>query len=136
MRLLREYLHATEFIEVETPILQSKAGGAIAKPFLTHHNALNLDMYLRIAPELYLKRLVIGGFEKVFEIGKIFRNEGIDQTHQPEFTMLESYQAYADMNIVMDMVEDMCEYVFDNLEVLQRFRLNCPKPTLDFANHN
>ena len=110
VRLLREYLHATEFIEVETPILQSKAGGAIAKPFQTHHNALNLDMYLRIAPELYLKRLVIGGFEKVFEIGKIFRNEGIDQTHQPEFTMLESYQAYADMNIVMDMVEDMCEY--------------------------
>ena len=117
VRLLREYLHATEFIEVETPILQSKAGGAIAKPFQTHHNALNLDMYLRIAPELYLKRLVIGGFEKVFEIGKIFRNEGIDQTHQPEFTMLESYQAYADMNIVMDMVEDMCNYVFDNLEI-------------------
>ena len=117
VRLLREYLHATEFIEVETPILQPKAGGAIAKPFQTHHNALNLDMYLRIAPELYLKRLVIGGFEKVFEIGKIFRNEGIDQTHQPEFTMLESYQAYADMNIVMDMVEDMCNYVFDNLEI-------------------
>ena len=124
VRLLREYLHATEFIEVETPILQSKAGGAIAKPFQTHHNALNLDMYLRIAPELYLKRLVIGGFEKVFEIGKIFRNEGIDQTHQPEFTMLESYQAYADMNIVMDMVEDMCEYVFDNLEINKEIEFN------------
>jgi len=124
VRLLREYLHANEFIEVETPILQSKAGGAIAKPFLTHHNALNLDMYLRIAPELYLKRLVIGGFEKVFEIGKIFRNEGIDQTHQPEFTMLESYQAYADMNIVMDMVEDMCEYVFDNLEINKELEFN------------
>ncbi len=124
VRLLREYLHATEFIEVETPILQSKAGGAIAKPFRTHHNALNLDMYLRIAPELYLKRLVIGGFEKVFEIGKIFRNEGIDQTHQPEFTMLESYQAYADMNIVMDMVEDMCNYVFDNLEIDKKLEFN------------
>ncbi len=124
VRLLREYLHTNEFIEVETPILQSKAGGAIAKPFLTHHNALNLDMYLRIAPELYLKRLVIGGFEKVFEIGKIFRNEGIDQTHQPEFTMLESYQAYADMNIVMDMVEDMCEYVFDNLEINKEIEFN------------
>lgn len=124
VRLLREYLHTNEFIEVETPILQSKAGGAVAKPFLTHHNALNLDMYLRIAPELYLKRLVIGGFEKVFEIGKIFRNEGIDQTHQPEFTMLESYQAYADMNIVMDMVEDMCEYVFDNLEINKELEFN------------
>jgi len=127
VRLLREYLHATEFIEVETPILQSKAGGAIAKPFQTHHNALNLDMYLRIAPELYLKRLVIGGFEKVFEIGKIFRNEGIDQTHQPEFTMLESYQAYADMNIVMDMVEDMCNYVFDNLEIDKELEFNDEK---------
>ena len=124
VRLLREYLHANEFIEVETPILQSKAGGAIAKPFLTHHNALNLDMYLRISPELYLKRLIIGGFEKVFEIGKIFRNEGIDQTHQPEFTMLESYQAYADMNIVMDMVEDMCNYVFDNLEIDKKLEFN------------
>ena len=81
-------------------------------------------MYLRIAPELYLKRLVIGGFEKVFEIGKIFRNEGIDQTHQPEFTMLESYQAYADMNIVMDMVEDMCNYVFDNLEIDKKLEFN------------
>ena len=127
VRLFREYLHANEFIEVETPILQSKAGGAIAKPFLTHHNALNLDMYLRIAPELYLKRLVIGGFEKVFEIGKIFRNEGIDQTHQPEFTMLESYQAYADMNIVMDMVEDMCNYVFDNLEIDKELEFNGEK---------
>ena len=124
VKLFREYLHSIEFIEVETPILQSKAGGAIAKPFQTHHNALNLDMYLRIAPELYLKRLVIGGFEKVFEIGKIFRNEGIDQTHQPEFTMLESYQAYADMNIVMDMVENMCEYVFDNLEISKEIEFN------------
>ncbi len=96
IKLIREYLHENSFVEVETPILQTKAGGAIAKPFTTHHNALGLDMYLRIAPELYLKRLIIGGFEKVFELGKIFRNEGIDQTHLPEFTMLESYQAYVD----------------------------------------
>ena len=116
IKLIREYLHENSFVEVETPILQTKAGGAIAKPFTTHHNALGLDMYLRIAPELYLKRLIIGGFEKVFELGKIFRNEGIDQTHLPEFTMLESYQAYVDANSVMDMVEDMCTYVFKNLE--------------------
>ena len=116
IKLIREYLHENSFVEVETPILQTKAGGAIAKPFTTHHNALGLDMYLRIAPELYLKRLIIGGFEKVFELGKIFRNEGIDQTHLPEFTMLESYQAYVDANSVMDMVEDMCVYVFKNLE--------------------
>ena len=117
VKLIREYLHENSFIEVETPILQSKAGGAIAKPFTTHHNALGLDMYLRIAPELYLKRLIIGGFEKVFELGKIFRNEGIDQTHLPEFTMLESYQAYVDANSVMDMVEDMCKYVFENIDI-------------------
>ncbi len=116
IKLIREYLHENNFVEVETPILQTKAGGAIAKPFTTHHNALGLDMYLRIAPELYLKRLIIGGFEKVFELGKIFRNEGIDQTHLPEFTMLESYQAFVDANSVMDMVEDMCTYVFNNLE--------------------
>ena len=116
IKLIREFLHENSFVEVETPILQTKAGGAIAKPFTTHHNALGLDMYLRIAPELYLKRLIIGGFEKVFELGKIFRNEGIDQTHLPEFTMLESYQAYVDANSVMDMVEDMCVYVFKNLE--------------------
>ena len=103
IKLIREYLHENSFVEVETPILQTKAGGAIAKPFTTHHNALGLDMYLRIAPELYLKRLIIGGFEKVFELGKIFRNEGIDQTHLPEFTMLESYQAYVDANSVMDL---------------------------------
>ena len=96
------------FVEVETPILQPKPGGAIAKPFTTHHNALGLDMYLRIAPELYLKRLIVGGFEKVFELGKVFRNEGIDQTHSPEFTMMESYEAYVDVNTVMDMVENMC----------------------------
>lgn len=105
------------FIEVETPILQPKAGGAIAKPFTTHHNALDLDMYLRIAPELYLKRLIVGGFEKVFELGKVFRNEGIDQTHLPEFTMMESYEAYVDVNTVMDMLENMCLHIFDELGI-------------------
>ena len=105
------------FIEVETPILQPKAGGAIAKPFETHHNALDLDMYLRIAPELYLKRLIVGGFEKVFELGKTFRNEGVDQTHSPEFTMMESYEAYVDANRVMDMVENLCIHIFDELGI-------------------
>ncbi len=92
-----------------------KAGGAIAKPFVTHHNAMSIDMFLRIAPELYLKRLIIGGYEKVFEVGKVFRNEGIDQTHSPEFTMMESYEAYTDVNGVMDMVEKMCEYILSQL---------------------
>ena len=132
IKLIREYLHENSFVEVETPILQTKAGGAIAKPFTTHHNALGLDMYLRIAPELYLKRLIIGGFEKVFELGKIFRNEGIDQTHLPEFTMLESYQAYVDANSVMDMVEDMCTYVFKNLET--DTKLHFGENTADFSS--
>ena len=131
IKLIREYLHENSFVEVETPILQTKAGGAIAKPFTTHHNALGLDMYLRIAPELYLKRLIIGGFEKVFELGKIFRNEGIDQSHLPEFTMLESYQAYVDADSVMDMVEDMCTYVFKNLET--DTKLHFGENTADFS---
>ncbi len=117
INLIRNYMEEQGFIEVETPVLQPKAGGAIAKPFITHHNALDLDMYLRIAPELYLKRLIVGGFEKVFELGKVFRNEGMDQTHLPEFTMMESYEAYVDVNTVMDMVEDMCLYIFDELGI-------------------
>ena len=107
IKTIRKYLEEKDFIEVETPILQPTPGGALAKPFRTYHNALGIDMYLRIAPELYLKRLVVGGFEKVFEIGRVFRNEGLDGTHSPEFTMLESYEAYADMNDVMDMTEEM-----------------------------
>ena len=110
------------FIEVETPILQAKAGGAIARPFKTHHNALDFDMYLRIAPELYLKRLIVGGFEKVFELGKVFRNEGIDQTHSPEFTMMESYEAYVDSTAVMDMVENMCLHIFDELGIEKKLK--------------
>ena len=117
INLIRNFMESKGFIEVETPILQPKAGGAIAKPFTTHHNALDIDMFLRIAPELYLKRLIVGGFEKVFELGKVFRNEGIDQTHSPEFTMMESYEAYVDVTTVMDMVENMCTYIFDELSI-------------------
>ena len=117
INLIRNFMESKGFVEVETPILQPKAGGAIAKPFTTHHNALDIDMFLRIAPELYLKRLIVGGFEKVFELGKVFRNEGIDQTHSPEFTMMESYEAYVDVTTVMDMVENMSTYIFDELGI-------------------
>lgn len=102
---LRREFEARGYLEVETPVLMSEAGGALARPFVTHHNALDLDMYLRIATELHLKRLVVGGLEKVFEIGRIFRNEGIDATHNPEFTTLESYEALADYTDIMRLVE-------------------------------
>ncbi|MBM7334925.1 MAG: lysine--tRNA ligase [Alcanivorax sp.] len=104
---IRNYLVAHDFIEAETPMLQVIPGGATARPFVTHHNSLDLDMYLRIAPELYLKRLVVGGFERVFEINRNFRNEGLSTRHNPEFTMLEFYQAYADYHDLMDLTEDM-----------------------------
>ena len=104
---VRNFLNQRGFLEVETPILVPVAGGAHARPFITHHNALDQDLYLRIATELYLKRLIIGGFDKVYELGRVFRNEGIDQDHNPEFTLLESYEAYADYNDVMEMVETM-----------------------------
>ena len=104
---IRSYLNGHQFIEVETPMLQTIPGGATAKPFITHHNALDMDMYLRIAPELYLKRLVVGGFERVYEINRNFRNEGLSTRHNPEFTMLEFYQAYADYHDLMDLTEDM-----------------------------
>jgi lysyl-tRNA synthetase, class II len=104
---IRDYMNRREFMEVETPMMQVIPGGAAAKPFVTHHNALDLDMYLRIAPELYLKRLVVGGFERVYEINRNFRNEGLSTRHNPEFTMLEFYWAYADYNDAMDLTEDM-----------------------------
>jgi lysyl-tRNA synthetase class 2 len=104
---VRNFLNERGFLEVETPVLQPSAGGALARPFVTHHNALDQDFFLRIALELHLKRLIVGGFDKVYEIGRIFRNEGIDAQHSPEFTMLESYEAYADYNDVMTMVEEM-----------------------------
>lgn len=107
IKLMREFLDARGFIEVETPILQPIYGGAAAQPFVTKHNKLNRDLYLRIADELYLKRLIIGGFESVYEVCKDFRNEGMDRTHNPEFTQIELYQAYADYNDIMNLVEEM-----------------------------
>lgn len=105
--VIRNFLDERGFIEVETPILNSIPGGASARPFITHHNTLDIDMYLRIAPELYLKRLIVGGFDKVYEIGRLFRNEGMDIKHNPEFTTIELYQAYADYNDMMDITEEM-----------------------------
>ena len=107
VRFLRDMLDARGFLEVETPMMQPIPGGAVARPFVTHHNALGIDMYLRIAPELYLKRLVVGGLERVYEINRNFRNEGLSTRHNPEFTMLELYQAYADYRDLMDLVEQM-----------------------------
>ena len=104
---IRRFLDERGFLEVDTPVLVPVAAGAHARPFITHHNALDEQLYLRIATELYLKRLIVGGFDKVYEIGRVFRNEGIDQDHNPEFTLLESYEAYADYNHVMEMVEQM-----------------------------
>ena len=107
IEFIRDYMNGLDFMEVETPMMQVIPGGAAAKPFVTHHNALDLDMYLRIAPELYLKRLVVGGFERVFEINRSFRNEGLSTRHNPEFTMLEYYWAYADYQDAMNLTEDM-----------------------------
>ncbi|HEX6479677.1 MAG TPA: lysine--tRNA ligase [Ktedonobacteraceae bacterium] len=108
---MRRYLDEHGFIEVETPILQPLYGGATARPFKTYHNALDRDLYLRIAVELYLKRLIVGGFERVYEIGRDFRNEGIDRSHNPEFTMMECYQAFADYNDMMTLVEEMIHFI-------------------------
>ncbi|MHB1044173.1 MAG: lysine--tRNA ligase [Eubacteriales bacterium] len=107
VRAFRNYLDRRGFLEVETPMMQPVAGGAAARPFITHHNALGMDLFLRIAPELYLKRLLVGGFEKVYEINRNFRNEGISTRHNPEFTMLELYQAYADYRDMMDLTEEI-----------------------------
>ena len=108
---VRRFLDADGFIEVETPILQPRYGGAFAEPFVTHHNVLDVDLYLRIATELYLKRLIVGGLERVYEIGKDFRNEGVSFKHNPEFTMLEWYEAYADYQDTMRRIENLVEYV-------------------------
>jgi lysyl-tRNA synthetase class 2 len=107
VNLIRKFLNDKEFLEVETPMMQTIPGGAAARPFITHHNALDMDLFLRIAPELYLKRLIVGGFEKVFELNRNFRNEGIDTKHNPEFTMLELYQAYASCNDMISLFEEM-----------------------------
>ena len=111
VRSMRQFLDSKGFIEVETPVMQPLYGGASAKPFVTHYNALEQEFYLRIADELYLKRLLVGGFTKVYEISKDFRNEGIDYRHSPEFTMMECYQAFADYNDIMDLVEEMVPFI-------------------------
>ena len=108
---VREFLDSHGYLEVDTPVLQTVEIGASARPFRTHHNALDLEMFLRIETELYLKRLIVGGFERVYEVGRIFRNEGMDATHNPEFTSVETYQAYADYKEIMEMVEQLYEFV-------------------------
>jgi lysyl-tRNA synthetase class 2 len=115
VQYLRNFLEAMDFMEVETPMMQVIPGGAVAKPFVTHHNALDIEMYLRVAPELYLKRLVVGGFERVYELNRNFRNEGLSTRHNPEFTMLELYQAYADYRDLMDLVERLFQGLADAL---------------------
>src|SRR5208337_2827807 len=107
IRALREFLEGEGYLEVETPMMQPLAGGAMARPFVTHHNALDLKLYLRIAPELYLKRLTVGGLDRVYEINRNFRNEGISTHHNPEFTMLEFYQAYSNYRDLMDLNEQL-----------------------------
>jgi lysyl-tRNA synthetase, class II len=128
---IRNYLNNMGFLEVETPVLQPSAGGALARPFITHHHTLDCDFYLRIALELHLKRLIIGGFDKVYELGRIFRNEGLSIKHNPEFTMLESYQAYADYHDVMDMLEEMVSTVIREISGTYEFKFG--EHTLDFT---
>ena len=137
---IREFLEKEGFLEVETPILQSIYGGAKAKPFKTHLNALDMDLYLRISPELYLKRLLVGGFERVYEIGKCFRNEGVDRAHNPDFTMLEFYWAYADYKDLMKLTEKMFETllkkIFGRLEIKYEgkgINFKTPWPRIEFS---
>ena len=118
VQTMREFFVARGYLEVETPMMQSIPGGAAARPFRTHHNALDMDLYLRIAPELYLKRLVVGGLEKVFEINRNFRNEGISTRHNPEFTMLEFYEAYRDYRYLMDLTEELLRDIAQNADDL------------------
>jgi len=131
IRHMRNFLDSRDFFEVETPTLQVEAGGADARPFVTHHNALDIDLYLRIATELHLKRMIIGGMERVYEIGRIFRNEGISTRHNPEFTMLEMYCAYGDYNDLMDFTEEMLRYVAQN--VLGTAEFNYQGEEISFA---
>ena len=127
IEFLRSYLKNENYIEVETPMMHVIPGGATAKPFTTHHNSLDMELFLRIAPELYLKRLVVGGFEKVFEINRSFRNEGLSPRHNPEFTMLEFYQAYSDyedlMNLTEDMMRELTTNLFDSHEITYQEKL-------------
>ncbi|MBO7166099.1 MAG: lysine--tRNA ligase [Kiritimatiellae bacterium] len=129
----RKYLWAKDFMEVETPILQGQAGGAAAKPFITHHNALDREMVLRIAPELYLKRLLVGGFKKVFELGKDFRNEGIDRSHNPEFTVLEVYEAYGDRVSMENIIEGLIPHLCDTVVGKRQIEYGEAKEIIDFT---
>jgi lysyl-tRNA synthetase, class II len=124
VRLIRNFLDQRDFLEVETPMMQSTPGGAAARPFSTHHNALDIDLYLRIAPELYLKRLLVGGLERVYEINRNFRNEGLSHKHNPEFTMLEFYWAYATYDDLMDLTEQMISSVFKELNGTDTVTIN------------
>ncbi len=124
LRALRKFFDARGYLEVETPMMQPVAGGAAAKPFTTHHNALDLDLFLRIAPELYLKRLVVGGLDRVYEINRNFRNEGISTQHNPEFTMLEFYQAYANYHDLMDLTEELVKFVAMEVNGTTKTRFN------------
>ncbi|HEV2756991.1 MAG TPA: amino acid--tRNA ligase-related protein, partial [Actinomycetota bacterium] len=125
------FLEDRGFIEVETPLLQPIAGGAVARPFITHHNALDIDLYLRIAPELYLKRLLIGGLERVYELNRSFRNEGVSTRHNPEFTMLEAYEAYVDYDHTMTLVEALVRAIAE--AVCGGLEIETPGGTLDLA---
>jgi lysyl-tRNA synthetase class 2 len=131
IKAIREFLDTRDYIEVETPILATIASGAAARPFITHSNALDIDLYLRIATELYLKRLIVGGFERVYEMGKDFRNEGIDVRHNPEFTMIELYQAYADYNDMMELTENLVAYCAE--KVLGTTKINYQGTELDLT---
>jgi lysyl-tRNA synthetase class 2 len=131
VQFIRDYLNHRGFMEVETPMMQVIPGGATARPFTTRHNALDMDLFLRVAPELYLKRLVVGGFERVYEINRNFRNEGLSTRHNPEFTMLEFYQAYADYHDLMDLTEDMLRALCRG--VLDTTRVSYQGETYDFA---
>jgi lysyl-tRNA synthetase class 2 len=131
VQYVREFLSGKGFLEVETPMMQPIPGGATARPFVTHHNALDMPLYLRVAPELYLKRLVVGGFEKVYEINRNFRNEGVSTRHNPEFTMLEFYQAYADYRMLMDLTEELLRGLAR--EVVGSERIGYQGETFDFG---
>lgn len=128
---IRRFLESKGFLEVETPMMQAIAGGAAAKPFITHHNSLDMDLFLRISPELFLKRLLVGGMERVFEINRNFRNEGLSRQHNPEFTMIEIYQAYGDYNVMMDLTEEVVSLCVE--EHCSGHQLQFGELTLDFA---
>ena len=133
LREIRGFLHGRGFVEVETPMMQAQAGGAAAKPFVTRHNALDCEMVMRIAPELYLKRLIVGGFDKIFEIGKNFRNEGIDRTHNPEFTVLEVYEAYGDRASMRNIIEGLLPHLCDTVLGSRTVEYGEAKEVLDFT---